>query len=220
MSRVPIALRFVDQTVMQSSKLNEVDMSFSSEHIFHLTINDWEDTANKYFTSKGGSSALTPSETKAQEIYELGKGYGNDWRYLKGYEQDGSKRYLCKLWYVEGSAYNDLYPMLRISEAYYIAAECLKDSDPEKAVELLNKVREARNLSLFPLDHTTMTADDIQNEIYKEYRKEFVGEGGQLFFYYKRLNASEIKGASVRPGKSIYVLPIPSSDQEFGGYEN
>ena len=212
--------RFVDQTVMQSSKLNEVDMSFSSEHIFHLTINDWEDTANKYFTSKGGTSALTPSETKAQEIYELGKGYGNDWRYLKGYEQDGSQRYMCKLWYVEGSSYNNLYPMLRLSEAYYIAAECLKDSDPDQAVELLNKVREARNLSLFPLDYTTMTSDDIQNEIYKEYRKEFVGEGGQLFFYYKRLNASEIKGASVRPSKNVYVLPVPSSDQEFGGYEN
>ena len=127
---------------------------------------------------------------------------------------------MCKLWYVEGSSYNNLYPMLRLSEAYYIAAECLKDSDPDQAVELLNKVREARNLSLFPLDYTTMTSDDIQNEIYKEYRKEFVGEGGQLFFYYKRLNASEIKGASVRPSKNVYVLPVPSSDQEFGGYEN
>lgn len=212
--------RFVDPTSMQSSKLNEVDLSFSVEHIFHLVINNWEDIANRYFTSKGGNSVLTPSETKAQDIYELGKGYGNDWRYLKGYEQDGSQRYMCKLWYVEGSHYNNLYPMLRISEAYYIAAECLKDSDPEQAVQLLNDVREERNLSLFPLDYTQMTSDDIQNEIYKEYRKEFVGEGGQLFFYYKRLNAPEIKGATARPGKSIYVLPIPSNDQEFGGYEN
>ena len=160
-----LPFNFVDATSMQSSKLNEVDMSFSTE-------------------------------------------------------QDGSQRYMCKLWYVEGSSYNNLYPMLRLSEAYYIAAECLKDSDPDQAVELLNKVREARNLSLFPLDYTTMTSDDIQNEIYKEYRKEFVGEGGQLFFYYKRLNASEIKGASVRPSKNVYVLPVPSSDQEFGGYEN
>lgn len=219
-TKLDTPFRFVDQTTMQSSKLNEVDMSFSIEHIFHLTINKWEDIANKYFTSKGGSDALTPSETKAQDIYEVGKGYGNDWRYLRGYEQDGTKRYMCKFWHVEGSAYNDLYPLLRLSEAYYIAAECLEESNPKRAVELLNEVREARNLSLFPLDYTKMTAADIQNEIYKEYRKEFVGEGGQLFFYYKRLNASEIKGAAVRPGKSIYVLPIPSNDQEFGGYQN
>ena len=211
---------FVDHTSMESSKLNEVDMTFSIEHIFHLTINNWEDIANKYFTSKGGSDALTPSETKAQDIYELGKGYGNDWRYLRGYEQDGTKRYMCKFWHLEGGKNNDIYPLLRLSEAYYIAAECLKESNPKRAVELLNLVRSARNLSLFPLDYKTMSADDIQNEIYKEYRKEFVGEGGQLFFYYKRLNAPEIKGASVRPGKNVYVLPIPSNDQEFGSYEN
>lgn len=212
--------RFVDVTEMQSSKLNEVNMTFESEHLFHLTIQDWEDTTDKYFTSSAGSNALTPSESKAQNIYEQSLGYGNDWRYLKGYEQDGAQRYMCKFWHLEGGAYNDIYPMLRLSEAYYIAAECLKDSDPEKAVELINEVRDARNLGIYPLDAATMSADDIQNEIYKEYRKEFVGEGGQLFFYYKRLNANEIKGAAVRPGKSVYVLPIPSNDQEFGGYQN
>ena len=211
---------FVHYTSMQSSKLNEVDLAFNAEQIFYLTINDWEDTADKYFTSTGGTSALTPSETKAQDIYEISKGYGNDYRYLKGYEQDGSQRYMCKFWHIDGGKYNDMYPLLRMTEAFYIAAECLKESNPQRAVELLNEVREARNLSLFPLDYTTMTADDIQNEIYKEYRKELVGEGGQLFFYYKRLNASEIKGASVRPGKGVYVLPIPSNDEEFGGYSN
>lgn len=212
--------RFVDVTSMQSTKLNECDLAFNIEHIFHLTINDWEDISDLYFTSSGGTSALTPSETKAQDIYEVGLGYGNDWRYLKGYEQDGTQKYMCKFWHLDGGQYNDVYPLLRETEAFYIAAECLKDSDPQRAVELLNEVREARNLSLFPLDYTTMTADDIQNEIYKEYRKEFVGEGGQLFFYYKRLNAAEIKGAPVRPGKSVYVLPIPSNDAEFGGYTN
>lgn len=212
--------RFVDKTTMESTKLNELDLSFSCEHIFHLTVNDWEDTSDYYFTSSGGTDVLSPSETMAQDIYELGQGYGNDYRYLKGYEQDGTQKYMCKFWHIDGSAYNDIYPLLRETEGFYIAAECLKDSDPERAVELLNEVREARNLALFPLDYTTMTTDDIQNEIYKEYRKEFVGEGGQLFFYHKRLNASEIKGAAVRPGKSVYVLPIPSNDQEFGGYSN
>ena len=97
--------------------------------------------------------------------------------------------------------------------------ECLKDSSPARAIELLKLVRENRKLSLSPLPET-LSAEEIQNEIYKEYRKEFVGEGGQLFFYYKRLNASSIKGASVVPGKSVYVLPIPSNDAEFGGYDN
>ncbi|MCI7256737.1 MAG: RagB/SusD family nutrient uptake outer membrane protein, partial [Prevotella sp.] len=210
---------WIHYTNMQQTNRNELDMTFSSEHIFQLKMNNWEDIANYYFTSKAGSDALTPSDETAQDIYEVASGYGNDYRYLKCYEQDGEKRFMCKFWHMEGGRYNDIYPLLRMTEAYYIAAECQKDSNPKRAIELLNIVRENRNLSLFPLPET-LTADEIQNEIYKEYRKEFVGEAGQLFFYYKRLNASSIKGASVVPRKSVYVLPIPSNDVEFGGYIN
>ena len=120
---------------------------------------------------------------------------------------------------MEGSGYNNMYPLIRLTEAFYIAAECLKQSNPKRAIELLNEVRDNRGLSLATPLSEDLTTDQIQEEIYKEYRKEFIAES-QLFYYYKRLNASEIKGAAVRPNKSIYVLPIPESDIEFGGYEN
>jgi hypothetical protein len=204
---------------MSDSHKENWDRAFSCEQIFYLKINQWEDIANYYLKSDGGTSSLAPSQTKADDIYELNSGLGNDYRYLKGYENDGENRYCAKLWYIEGSGYNNLYPMLRPTEAFYIAAECLKSSNSTRAIELLNEVRENRNLSLLPLADN-LTSDQIQEEIFKEYRKEFVCEGGQLFFYYKRLNASEIKGASVRPGKSVYVMPIPSNDAEFGGYSN
>jgi tetratricopeptide (TPR) repeat protein len=210
---------WVHYTVMQSTNIAELDMAFSTEHVFHLTISDWEDIGNYYFKSEGGTSALSPSDETAQDIYEVNSGLGNDYRYLKGYEQDGEKRFMAKFWHIDGSQYNDIYPLLRMTEAYYIAAECLKDSDPEKAISLLNTVRENRNLSLMPLS-TDLTTDQIQDEIYKEYRKEFVGEGGQLFFYYQRTHATNIKGSSVVPGKSVYVLPIPNTDEEFGHYSN
>lgn len=210
---------FVDHTAMESSNKTEIDFAFSTEQVFYLLMNDWEDTANYYFKSAGGDNTLSPSDDKAKDIYEFSRGYGNDYRYLKGYEQDGDKRYMCKFWYVEGNPYGERFPLLRMTEAYYIAAECLKATDPDKAVDLLNTVRDARNLSLMPLSHG-LPADRIQEEIYKEYRKEFVGEGGQLFFYYKRLNAKTITGSSVSPGKSVYVLPIPTNDKDFGGYTN
>ena len=104
-------------------------------------------------------------------------------------------------------------PVLRKSEAYYIAAECLKDSNPKRAVELLNLVREARNLSLYPLPET-LTANEIQEEVGKEYRKEFLAEG-QMFYYYKRLNADRIEGAGVS-ATNVYVLPMPDTEIEFG----
>ena len=194
-------------------------MAFTTEHLFQLVINDWEDIGNFYFTKDGGNDVLNPSDATAQAIYEVDAGYGNDYRYLKGYEQDGEKRYMAKFWYLAGSTYNNRYPLLRMTESFYIAAECLKQSNPKEAVRLLNVVRENRNLSQFALSED-LTAQQIQDEIYKEYRKEFIGECGELFFYYKRLNLSEIKGASVRANKAVYVLPIPQNDQEFGGYRN
>lgn len=210
---------WVHYTEMQSANLYEVNRLFTSEHIFALRINNWEDVGNLYFKSLGGSNSLSPSDATAEDIYELSAGYGNDYRYLRGFEQDGERRYMCKFWHIDGSSCNDLLPLLRITEAFYIAAECQKQTNPAEAVALLNEVRENRNLSAFPLS-TDLTADQIQVEIGKEYRKEFLGEGGQLFFYYKRLNMPEIKGASARGSKAVYVMPIPTSDQEFGGYSN
>jgi hypothetical protein len=210
---------WIHYTNMQQTNRNELDMAFTTEHLFQLIISDWEDIGNFYFTKDGGTEVLNPSDASAQAIYELDLGYGNDYRYLKGYEQDGEKRYMAKFWYLAGSTYNNRYPVIRMTEAWYIAAECQKNTNPKEAIRLLNEVRENRNLSQFPLAET-LNADQIQEEIYKEYRKEFIGECGQLFFYYKRLNLPEIKGASVRPGKQVYVLPIPTNDQEFGGYSN
>lgn len=210
---------WVHYTNMQSSNRNELDAAFSTEHLFQLIINDWEDVGNFYFHKEAGASVLTPSEATANDIYELSSGYGTDYRLLKGYEQDGENRYMAKFWYNVGSTFNNLYPVIRMTEAFYIAAECQKQSNPARAIQLLNTVRDNRNLYLYPLAET-LTTDQIQQEIYKEYRKEFVGECGQLFLYYKRLNLNEIKGSSIRGGKAVYVLPIPSNDREFGGYSN
>ncbi len=213
--------QWITRMNLEQTQKTAVDYAFSCEHIFRLTINNWEDIAEKYFTaeSKNGSQTLSPSQLKADEIYERNSGFGNDFRRLYGYEADGDREYLRKFWYVEGGNYNNRFPLIRLSESYYIAAECLKQSNPERAIELLQTVRNNRGLSLATPLSENLTTEEIQEEIFKEYRKEFVGEG-QLFYYYKRLNASEIKGASVHPSKNIYVLPIPESDVEFGGYQN
>lgn len=210
---------WIHYTSMQQTNRNELDCTFSTEHLFRLSIIDWEDIANYYFKAVGGTSVITPSDATVEDIFEVSSGMGTDYRYTKCFEQDGESRYLAKFWYNTGSSFNNLYPLLRMSEVYYIAAECLKNTNKARAISLLNTVRENRNLYLVPLSED-LTADQIQNEIYKEYRKEFIGEHGELFFYYKRLNISEIKGTATRGSKNVYVLPIPSNDQEFGGYSN
>ena len=197
---------------MESKYEEQVNRLFSGECLFYLNVKDFNDIVKYHFTSSASNNTFTPSETKAEQIYEKALGYGNDYRLHKNFQYDGADKYLWKYHQYENGACTDLVPVIRKSESYYIAAEILKESDPDRAIELLNLVREARNLEFAPLSN--LTAEQIQEEVAKEYRKEFLAEG-QMFFYYKRLDATRIEGAGVN-AQSIYVLPMPDTEIEFG----
>ena len=197
---------------MESKYEEQVNRLFSGECLFYLNVKDFNDIVKYHFTSSASNNTFTPSETKAEQIYEKALGYGNDYRLHKNFQYDGADKYLWKYHQYENGACTDLVPVIRKSESYYIAAEILKESDPDRAIELLNLVREARNLEFAPLSN--LTAEQIQEEVGKEYRKEFLAEG-QMFFYYKRLDATRIEGAGVN-AQSIYVLPMPDTEIEFG----
>jgi len=102
--------------------------------------------------------------------------------------------------------------MIRKSELYYIAAECLAETDPEEAINYLNEVRLHRNLGALS---SLLTTPEVEQEIKAEYRKELIGEG-QLFYYYKRKNADQIDGKYVTVNDDIYVLPLPDKEISFG----
>ena len=210
---------WVHYTTMEQTQKTAIDYAYSCEHVFQLPFTDWDKVSDAYFKKESGANALSPSEDKAAEIFERDLGMGNDYRYSKNFEQDGEKKYLSKYWYRDGGQYNGLYPVLRMSEIYYISAECLAETQRDSALVLLETVRAARNLSQVPLDKSISSAELIE-EIGKEYRKEFMAEGGQYFFYCKRRNLPIIEGAPRPASKAVYVLPIPATDREFGGYSN
>lgn len=168
---------WIDYTNMQQTALNELDMAFTCEHLFHLTVNNWEDIANYYFAKKRRRRRAQP--LRRHSAGHLRGEPGTRQRLPLSQRLHHGRRHKVSLQILacRGGKYNDLYPLLRMSEAWYIAAECLEDSEPAKAVELINEVRANRNLKLFPLD-SSLTPQQIQQEIYKEYRKEFVGEAG------------------------------------------
>jgi hypothetical protein len=209
------ALFWTHVSSLETTYEYEVNRLYTTEHVFQLRINSMNDIIKYSFTSLAGVNSLSPSDTKADVIYEkTSKGYGNDYRLLKCFQYDGANRYFSKFWQYENGPHNNILPVLRKTEAYYIAAEALINTDKARAISLLNEVRSHRKLSDFPLQEV-LTADEVRNEIFKEYRKEFLGEG-QLFFYYKRLNLPSIEGAGVAANNSIYVLPMPDNEVEFG----
>ena len=101
---------------------------------------------------------------------------------------------------------------------YYIAAECRlepgENYDRDMALEYLSTVRDHRGITQdLP---TTLTDEEIGKEIYKEYRKEFVGEG-QIFFYYKRKGMERIPGYNGIMTDQQYQYPMPDDEIILGG---
>ena len=99
--------------------------------------------------------------------------------------------------------------LIRLSERYYILAECA--ATPEEAAGYLNKVREMRGI-----DPTVCTEANCLNEIEKEYRKEFYGEG-QLFYFYKRNGYSTFLHSPLsNMTESNYMFSWPDDETLFG----
>lgn len=101
--------------------------------------------------------------------------------------------------------------LLKSAEVCYTEAECLLrkggGANKVKAVEALNKVRKNRGLASMLLE-TSLPEEEVWNELEKEWRKEFIGDG-QLFFYYKRMGVTSIPYTTATCDDKVYVLPLP-----------
>ncbi len=150
---------------------------------------DYRTTA--YFTATSSGSSASYRLSKLTDVYEL-----------QG---------------ISSSRPSDLIQginLIRIPEMYYIAAECLLDTDYDRALELFDEVLSHRGLE--PVEtwssSPVLTQDVINNERYKE----FIGEG-QTFFNMKRqnLSISGVDGSTTySPSNSIYVVPIPDIEYD------
>lgn len=169
--------------------------------------------SEKWFSVNAGSNKLKMSPAGIEELFEVQALGSTDIRNKNqfGKRENESEDFLNK--YFTGS----VFPLIRLSEVYYIAAECARERSEQFAY--LNTVR--RNRSIPELDAGDSRID-LKNEIYKEYRKDFLGEG-QLFFYLKRNNISAftgINGTVVKnAGDPVYKVPVPDLEKEFGSIE-
>lgn len=205
---------WVHYTAIQGVSVSQRNLLYTPELVFCLNVEGMEDIVDPYFTEEAGTNSFYFTEESLDKIFEKSSaGLGNDFRSLFGFSYDGEYQYLWK--YHQYGNYDDIMPVIRKSEIYYIAAEALKETNPVRSIELLNTVRENRNYTEENMLPETLSAEEIQEEIFKEYRKEFLGEG-QLFFYYKRKNYSTIEGASVAANNAVYVWPMPDDEIEFG----
>ncbi|MBO9202968.1 MULTISPECIES: RagB/SusD family nutrient uptake outer membrane protein [Niastella] len=204
----------------QNSKLDQKDRILYKELLFAWYAPNMKDTLSTRFnvdlkglvTEKNTGSLLYEvkgagaDDRRFKEWYKEVSGASSfDWYLLQKYQRDpdNNRHYL-------------VMPALRLSEMYYIAAECTYETNPTKGVELLQAVRAARGITKAL---TVASQEEMFQELVKEARKEFFGEG-QIFYMYKRLNRSIVNfaGGNVPPSDKVFVWPLPVNETEFGNH--
>ncbi len=212
------------------------DLSFVNEQLFTLQIEKFLDIQNTssyglnwfYCGSPNNQySVVYLSDGRRNAVFEKGTTLIDiDWRATKCLFPDGSTLTnwtIAKFYNTAemSTTYSKRMPLIRITEMFYIAAEAYMVPGPnynrENAVACLNKVRNQRNIvKAYDLVAADLSDAEINNEITKEYMKEFIGEG-QLFFYYKRLGMKNIMDYPREMTDAEYQMPMPDSEIENGG---
>lgn len=186
-------------TIVETPKLHDgVIFGLSSSTL----IDDY-----KPYVPEGGGGNVTRLRVDKDAIYEKSvedqrahlvttEGYS-----LKYQEHRGS------------DAVDDLIPIIRLSEMYFIVSDYLyrngKTVEVEKdgeinvkdGIRMLNDVRFGRGITV----HGQISnVDELEDAIIREARREFIGEG-QLFFYYKKYNKKPVD-------KMVYYFPLPDNE--------
>ncbi|MDR6781479.1 hypothetical protein ABIE26_002033 [Pedobacter africanus] len=207
---------FVTSTAASSTTAR--DRLYMTEQVFMVRVRTMtyaDGTPAAYFRFNAGAAyKLTLSDANFKTLYENSS---TDIRYLYRVEQDGGIPFPSKYWQttattLDSTRLDQCVPVIRLAEMYYILAETaptLNDGFTQ-----LNAVRTRRGLSALPVS----TQATLNNEITKEYQKEFYAEG-QLWFYYKRKATPRPQflissiTSDLTPAK--YVLPIPPTELQF-----
>ena len=212
---------WADKNDVLNEKKEIRDRTFSSEHLFALNIKKLTDYIEGYFMS---TSVPLLTRVSPGTLFVAGNDFRSFFFETMNYVGDVPS----KLWQMDGVTVDgqlltpkrDRMPMIRLSEMYYIVAECDK-AIPATAVARLNEVLASRGYDdselLDPI--SVNSADAVQAEILNEYRREFIAEG-QLFFYHKRMKSDQMfpgyGGASVAVNASaMYNIPIPNIETDI-----
>ena len=208
-------IRYVEDNELKFTPIGNIkyqsedkrDRKFSDGVLFGL----YNEKLLQNYEPYGSGESVTLGLEDCQGIFEDDV---NDVRYSKlivkkGYIYDVPIKYLESGDDKSKREFSYYIPLIRLSEVFLIAAECIFDTDAEMAVSILNNERKSRGLN------NEISSDiskiDFVNELLKEARKDFIGEG-QLLFMYKRLNLPvKRKGGEVEHGDNL-VLPIPESE--------
>ncbi|WP_455509525.1 RagB/SusD family nutrient uptake outer membrane protein [Butyricimonas paravirosa] len=202
--------KFALTTNSSYTNSEEGALVMASEHVFAANCSDLQDIIRGVIVTSSSSSTpkLYLENGWIEDVYENANSdnRGKGGRY---FQTNGSYAYYLKYYESGTIAATDMVPLIRVAEMYLILIENLELTDAQKYFEVF---RQARGM-----DFTLSISDETArvNQVEKEYRKDFWGEG-QMFYYYKRQNKTSW---SVPQGMTVpvngFVVPKPQGQTAF-----
>jgi hypothetical protein len=111
---------------------------------------------------------------------------------------------------------NEVIPLIRLPEMYYIACESLEG---EEAAIYVNSVRNKRGLSASN-NKKCESREAIITALNEEYRKEFYAEGQYFWFLKTHGLVGKLKHKeSVTLTEESFIFPLPDAEKEYGWVE-
>jgi hypothetical protein len=213
--------KWTDQSDFIHVDVKMTDRILYKELVFGWPIKERQADVFNRFGRQTGSFWI--DQEAGQTLYEYRGAGAEDLRYKQWFQPAGGNRLELLKYYRNPNGREDdatadrhplMAPAMRLSEMYYIAAEACFESNPSKALSYFNEVRRNRGMST---QLNTSLYNEFLDELVKEARKEWYGEG-QVFFLYKRLNRAipGQNGNLIPASSAMYILPLPNDEIEFG----
>lgn len=186
----------------------EMDMLFSDEHIFSLRNKDIPEYAKPLYQSSTTGNVTTLPALTFRSVANIYEANNDDQRYVKWFDSGSFRKYTVD----NSGKFFKKIPVIKLSEMYLIVAEGYYSTNPSKALEYINALRDHRIRNNVHWEYIS------RDFIVEEMAREFLGEG-QLWYAYKRLNRAIPTGSAegdVAPDNKVFVFPIPDNEIENG----
>ena len=204
----------IDECGLTLQSGNDNDPILSKEVICGLNMHELEDNLSDYFAlgDKMNTKYYLNIPT-LNSIYESVGSESEDMR-AKGtaFHRSNEQQYAISLKYIEND--NEIIPLIRLPEMYYIACEAAEDGS--EAAVYVNSVRNKRGISKAK-DVACDTDEARMAALNREYRKEYYCEG-QYFWFLKThgLTGTLSHCPDVVLAEENFVFPLPDAEVEYG----
>lgn len=204
----------IEECGLELASSNDNDPILSSEVICGLNMHELKDNLSEYFAvgDKMGTKYYLNLSTLNLMFESVGS-ESEDMR-AKGtaFHRNNELQYAMSLKYIDND--NEIIPLIRLPEMYYIACEAVEDS--QEAAMYINTVRNKRGIS--KAKDVACTTEELRiAALNKEYRKEFYGEG-QYFWFLKThgIVGTMAHCPEVTLVEENFIFPLPDAEIEFG----